>query len=181
MDVGANIGIVSLAVLSRVPDARVFAFEPGPHQHDLFAETIARNDLHRCDLALPDGAVRPPRDEPLRRARAAARRRGRFRDTGRSGPARFVTVDTDTLDRWWERLGRPPLDVIKLDTEGSELLVLRGAVEIVRRHRPALFLEIDERNLRPYAYGTDDVRAFLEELGYELEALGRSDFVARPR
>src|SRR4051812_35668048 len=45
VDVGANIGLVSLAVLAAVPEANVFAFEPGPDQHGLLAETIRRNGL----------------------------------------------------------------------------------------------------------------------------------------
>src|SRR5207244_2641976 len=38
VDVGANVGLVSLAALADVPGAHVFAFEPARHQHDLFAE-----------------------------------------------------------------------------------------------------------------------------------------------
>ena len=114
VDVGANIGIVSLAVLSGVPDARVFAFEPGPHQHELLAETIRRNGLgasitaHR--LALAD---RAGTSSFAVHASWHAAGDG-LMDTGRSGRARRVTVETDTLDRWWERAGRPPVDVVKL-------------------------------------------------------------------
>jgi FkbM family methyltransferase len=181
LDVGANIGLVSLAVLDAVPDASIFAFEPGLHQHDLFAETIRANRLADrvtlSPLALSDrvGTAR----FAVHTTRHAAG--DGFLDTGRAGRTRFVSVRTDTLDEWWARSGRPPVDVVKLDTEGSELLILRGASELIDRCRPVIFLEIHEENLKPYPFGPDDVRADIEDLGYELEAIGRADFVARPR
>jgi FkbM family methyltransferase len=181
MDVGANIGIVTLAVLFRVPDARVFAFEPGPHQHDIFAETIRRNALgdsiSLSRLALAD---RPGTRSFAVHAPWHAAGDG-FIDTGRSGLARSVTVESDTLDRWWDRAGRPSVDVVKLDTEGSELMILRGGAVMLETCRPVLFLEIHEQNLQAYPYGADDVRAHIEALGYGLKANGRADFVARPR
>lgn len=181
VDVGANIGLISLGVLAEVPGARIFAFEPGRHQHDLFRGTIRRNGLERAitlsPLALSD---RPGRAEFAVHSTRHSSGDG-FVDTGRAGPSRIVSVETDTLDRWWERSGRPSIDVIKIDTEGSELLVLRGASEVLTHCRPVLFLEIHPPNVRGYTYSTDDVRWHVEGQGYRLEAVsGESEFVARP-
>jgi FkbM family methyltransferase len=180
IDVGANIGLVSLAVLSAVPEATVFAFEPGPHQHRLFAETIRRNDLGErlrlSPFALSNASGRAA--FAVHSTRHAAG--DGLLDTGRSGRARRVDVQIETLDRWWEVSGCPPVDVIKLDTEGSELWILEGAERLLERCRPTLFLEIHEENLRPYPHTADDVHRHLGQLGYRVEAFGRADFVARP-
>jgi FkbM family methyltransferase len=180
VDVGSNIGLVSLAVIDAVPGSRVYAFEPGPEQYRLFAETIERNRLReRIDLssvALSDRTGSA--SFAVHSSRHAAG--DGLRDTGRSGRARQLTVQTEMMDRWWEATGRPDVAVVKLDTEGSELLVLRGATAFIEHCRPTLFLEIHEENLSAYPYGPDDVRRYVESLGYEVEALGRADFVARP-
>ena len=181
VDVGANIGLVSLAALAAVPDSRAFAFEPGPHQYALLAETIRRNGLEDrlslSTLALSDtvGIAQ----FAVHSSRHAAG--DGFLDTGRAGPAQFITVATETFDGWWEGHGRPPVDIVKIDTEGAELHVLRGASEVISLCRPVIFLEISEDNLHAYPYGADDVRAHLEGLGYGLEQLGAGDFVARHR
>jgi hypothetical protein len=90
-------------------------------------------------------------------------------------------VETETLDSWWDRSGRPEVDVLKLDTEGSELLILRGACALIEHCRPVVFLEIHEQNLEPYPYGREDVVAHLDGLGYVLSACSDTEFVAKAR
>ena len=68
------------------------------------------------------------------------------------------------LDHYAERLGR--VDFIKCDVEGAELLVLRGAQSTLRRFRPKLFLEIDDRWVRSFGWTTADVLSFLRQIGY---------------
>jgi FkbM family methyltransferase len=180
VDVGANIGLVSLAALARVPGATVYAFEPGPRQHRLLAKTIRRNGLEGrlelSPLALSDtaGTAR----FAVHSSRHAAG--DGFVDTGRGGKSRSMRVRTETLDRWWEARSRPDVAVVKIDTEGSELLVLRGASRLVAVCRPVLLLEIHEANLRVYPFGVDDVRREVEAMGYRLEELQPTEFVARP-
>jgi FkbM family methyltransferase len=180
LDVGANIGLVSLMVLNCLPDARVYAFEPGRHQRELFAETIRRNRLAGrvvlSPLALSDSAGAAT--FAVHRTRHAAG--DGFLDTGRGGPARFEAVEADTLDSWWRRNSAPRIDVLKLDTEGSELLVLRGARETIARCRPTLVVEVHPQNLSSYPYGPEDVFRHIEGLGYALEELTSTEFVARP-
>lgn len=181
VDIGANIGLISLAALDAVPDSRVFAFEPGPHQNTLLAETIKRNRLEDrltlSTLALSNRAGRSTFAAHVRRHAAG----DGLLDTGRAGRAKSISVDTGTLDNWWAGAGHPPVDVVKLDTEGSELLILEGGTMLLEDCRPTLFVEIHERNLAPYPYGPQDVMNFVRSRGYELEELGPTEFVAKPR
>ena len=57
-----------------------------------------------------------------------------------------------------------PVDVIKIDVEGHELSVLRGAIGILERDRPALLVEIERRHS---PHPIQDTFAFLDELGYD--------------
>jgi FkbM family methyltransferase len=63
----------------------------------------------------------------------------------------------------------PAPSTIKVDVEGGELLVLRGAAKLLREHKPALFMEIHSPEL------ARDCRKLLEELGYEIELLKEED------
>ena len=45
LDIGANIGMISLGIRSKIPQCLIYAFEPAPHQFNLFRKTIQFNQL----------------------------------------------------------------------------------------------------------------------------------------
>ena len=94
-----------------------------------------------------------------------------FHDTGVGGLSYSISVNIDTLDNWWRSQGSPRVDIIKIDTEGSELLVLEGGEELLQTHRPLLFIEISRRWLAPYSFSPEDVFGWFEKHGYCLNSL----------
>ena len=126
MDVGANIGLVSLNILSKVRDASIFAFEPGPHQFKLFQKTIAANDLEEI-IALKQIALGDHNGKERFTVHHTMHASGDgFFDTGRAGRSKSIEVDVCTIDSWWIESGRPMIHLIKIDTEGAELYGLTG-------------------------------------------------------
>lgn len=75
-------------------------------------------------------------------------------------------VEVTTLDRLEPELlttlGR--IDVVKVDVEGADLAVLRGARALLERHHPTVIVEIWE--------GGREIRAFLADIGYRLFRFG---------
>jgi FkbM family methyltransferase len=57
------------------------------------------------------------------------------------------------------------VDFVKIDVEGHEMSVLRGGAEMLRRCRPAILIEIEQRHL---SVPIEDVFRQIEELGYHL-------------
>ena len=195
VDAGAYIGLMTLNVLSAVPDAHVFAFEPGPYQYSLLARTVGANGLDgrvvHYPVALGDTVGKQPFAVHRRRYGAL----DGFVDTGRAALETIIEVEQQTLDEWWHRAGCPPVGVIKIDTEGAELWVLAGGAELLARRRPLVFLEIHPVNLAGYPHGPGDLLDWLHAHGYQLETLNgtpvsrlslpdllevQEDFVARP-
>jgi hypothetical protein len=78
-------------------------------------------------------------------------------------PAGVALVETRRLDtlRIIDRI-----DMIKIDVEGAELYVLRGAAETLRRDHPALLVEYDERNTPAFGYEREAIIEFLSGVGY---------------
>jgi|GEM_PF-6251610 len=168
VDVGANIGLISLFLLKNVKDISIYAFEPSPHQHMLFKKTIEENNIAGSvklfDLALSDtsGTV------PFFMHNEANCSGDGFYDTGRGGDGRVINVIATPLDLWWQNNGKVKIDLIKVDTEGAELFVFKGAKELITECHPCIFFEMQEVNYRVYNYTWRDVLSFFESINYSV-------------
>jgi len=85
-----------------------------------------------------------------------------------------VPTTAVTLDAVWNEHRCPPVSLIKIDVQGAEMRVLRGATEIIKRYHPALFVEIDEAALKRQQSGADEIISLLGEFGYRPHRLQRS-------
>lgn len=171
IDVGANIGIISLNVCALHPGAHISAFEPGPHQVELFNKTITNNhlqkriQLHRVALGEKKGSV-----SFFTHSSAHVSGDGLI-DTGRAGKTKKIIVPMDTLDHWWKENRRPSVEIIKIDTEGAELYVLQGASRLIASQHPIIFFEMQTVNLQVYPYQPRDILACLNKQQYSVYTL----------
>jgi FkbM family methyltransferase len=65
--------------------------------------------------------------------------------------------------------GKPLL--LKCDVEGAELLVLRGAEQLLRIFKPELLISVHPQALPAFGQTVDDLRSFLQGLGYSIRVL----------
>jgi FkbM family methyltransferase len=153
IDAGANIGTHALAFSKMVgPDGRVLAFEPQSRLLKLLQENVERNlcsvEIKQCALGAVAGTIPmadlPPDDQPFN-----------FGAVPLSAPApsggqtTVVTIDS---------LGLNP-SLIKIDVEGMESDVIRGAIETIKRCEPVIYLECNGDD-------TSAVAIVLAEIGY---------------
>jgi FkbM family methyltransferase len=171
VDIGANIGLMTLNVLAVDPNTRIFAFEPSRHPYSLLERTIEANKLqnnvtlHKIALSYREGM------SSFAFHISADSSGDGFLDTGRAGEVEYQTVEMQTLDQWWSASGYPQVNVIKIDTEGAELWILQGGVEFFTQCRPIIFLEINPLNLISYPYTEIDILQWLNSNAYQLETL----------
>jgi FkbM family methyltransferase len=167
IDVGANIGLISLYMLKKIPNIKIYSFEPSPHQCSLFKRTIEENNIANkvelYDLALSnkEGVVNFFAHETGCPADG-------LKDTGRGGEGKNIQVNATKLDTWWKEKGKPKINLIKIDTEGAELLVLEGAIELLKECRPDIFFEMQEINYKVYGYSYFDVLNFFKNIQFSV-------------
>ncbi len=165
MDVGANVGIYALRMSRAIGQGgKVYAFEPVPSIFALLRENIALNNATNIipvPMALAD-----------RKGTARMSVAGRGSSLFRHLSSQFVEVPLTTLDAFCEEEEIERVDAIKIDVEGAELTVIRGADEVLRRDRPLLMVEIQRATLE--AAGTSPEELFATIVGY-----GYAPFVIR--
>ncbi|MGO8757078.1 MAG: FkbM family methyltransferase [Terracidiphilus sp.] len=161
-DAGANMGLFSLAAAGLSgPAGRVFAFEPDTDMVKLIRRSARLNpdaapvEVVPCAISDTNSLAR---FNIANNNRAASFLEG-F-GTGLTGGAREVqTVLTVSLDWLAERI--PPPDVLKIDVEGAELYVFRGAARLLKAKRPVVLFESQGGNWGEISRG-------LWDLGYTL-------------
>lgn len=164
-DIGAHIGTYTLIALQRsAPKGRVVAYEP----HEPTRRHLERH------LAWNGGAgrvvIRPVCCGPQEGQTEFYYREGDDCAEGMNGRVAvdgFVTkaVPMVSLDQEAVRLGLVP-DLIKIDVEGGEWDVLRGAEELLRGHQPDLVLSLHPRALARLNAAPYEVLSWLQERGY---------------
>jgi hypothetical protein len=100
---------------------------------------------------------------------------------GRFPVLKVVDVETRRLDDVWQELGSPDIGLLKMDAEGAELPILRGAVGLLSQaNRPVLIFEACEDNCQPFGYCVFDLLHYVRGFGYRLRQLDQYDWLAEP-
>jgi FkbM family methyltransferase len=165
IDVGANCGVITVMMAALVgPLGRVVAIDPSPAACDRTRRQAQLNGLQNVevhDVALGAAADR----DSFRMGRvglgALPGVDAEF-TTGRPIDVRVVTID-EIVGGSGNRVA-----LVKIDTDGSEVAVLEGARDVLRRDRPALIVETYLEGFRRRGVGPADLAAILDEHGYEL-------------
>jgi FkbM family methyltransferase len=135
LDVGANVGTVTLALARRVgAQGRIFAFEPQRIVFQHLCTNIVLNQLFNVDarwaaVGERAGTALIPAVDPRTQAPFGS---VKVSSTGKGDPVPMVTIDS---------LALPRCHLIKIDVEGMEWQVLAGAAHTIGQHRPLLYFE----------------------------------------
>jgi FkbM family methyltransferase len=163
LDIGTNIGATLLQLARRVgPNGGVQGFEPDPTNYAKASRNLLMNrwaahaKVANVGLGTASGT--------LKMFQVNAKNRGMNRilpDAVAPAGAKSVEVSVRVLDEFLEEAGITKVDLVKIDTEGFELNVLRGADKLLREMRPVLFIELDERNLSEQGASARELVALL--------------------
>jgi FkbM family methyltransferase len=158
VDVGANYGIYSYYMLKY--SRACAAFEPYPHLAELLRRGLGdRLQVHEVALSDHTGAARMTACESemgYNTIEPSNKIEGKVDD-----PRLIVTLEVPV--RRLDEFDLGAIGFVKIDVEGHEESVLRGAVDTIASHRPAMLIEMEERHR---AGSRERVARRLEDLGY---------------
>jgi len=156
LDIGANIGAHTLVFARLVGEqGSVWAFEPQRVPFQTLCANMALNNISnaRCfNLAVGDepSAIHVPHIDP--------RQHGNF---GGVGLGKFEHGDLIRVVRL-DDLEIPHCRFMKIDVEGMELGVIRGATDLLERLRPAMYVENDRKE------HSEELIRYIDSLGYTM-------------
>jgi len=178
-DVGAHIGYHTLALAALVgQEGHVVSVEPNPYNRERLRKNLRKNKTLRRRVIVVPGALSDRDGEAVLSFSDQV-------DSGLSSGShlcaaptpespsaysafRELTVPTMKADTVFRKLGVPPPSVVKIDVEGAEWLVLKGAEQLLNFVRPVLIIEVHHIGLMLR------VHELLLRAGYSVEILERA-------
>ena len=165
VDAGASVGLYTVVAASLVgPSGSVLAFEPAKESYAVLCKNVELNGFRNVvtfQKALADGTG----TAKLYHFSGAPN----YSLGEPPTPAASEAVETTTLDEVMRHRQVGELACIKLDVEGAESLVLRGAAETLQRFRPAVILEVDDVATSRVGMCKEAAVETLRGLGYRFE------------
>lgn len=169
LDIGANQGYYSLLASLRVgKKGRVVAFEPSARERRALRINLLLNgcmnvSVERVAISDEDGnadfyVVHGPETgcNSLRQPLLEA------------GVTRVSNVVTRRLDRWLLEHNFGRVDLLKIDVEGAEISVIKGALNLLSGSpRPVILAEVANIRTRQFGYESAEIVSVLAGMGYE--------------
>ena len=167
-DMGANIGLHTFFLKSRYKDLNIIAFDPSPASWRYLELSINYNNISSIrveKIALSD------KNGLLDFYSWGHESSGdSLKDTGRvpNVKPKIIQVPAKRLD---DIKDLPSITVMKIDCEGAELSILKGASKTLAKNRPLIVLESNSINRKAFNVTTEDIFNLIRKMNYSLYSL----------
>lgn len=176
VDVGANAGYFSFLVLSNVPAARIYAFEPFPPNYELLQKNVEQNPQSLERIATFPHAVGGEGQTNLRLYYSRDDRYSFMASSDKDlfgGELVSIDVEVLSLPDIMNKQALPRIDLLKLDCEGSEFDILLNTPQRIFDRIGEIVLEVHESPA--FDRSRSDLASFLQSMGYAIDAMSLTD------
>jgi FkbM family methyltransferase len=177
MDIGAYQGIFTIVAANKLKGGRIFAFEPSPREYrklrtHLWLNGVSGVKAEKLALGESNGEV-----EFFQVVDGDETRNG-LRPPQSDDRVRQISVRMTSLDEYIGKRKIDRVDIIKLDVEGGEIGVLRGAENLLRNMRPLVICEVLDATTQAWGYKTREIIRTLQKYDYEWFEIGENGSIS---
>lgn len=178
LDVGANVGVYAVPLATAFSELEVHAFEPNAAVARAMRENAELNRLknllvHCCALTDTVGAGEFYQfDDDISLSSL------NYHAAKIHGEPKRCVVEQDTIDHLFGHTSSKKVSFVKIDVQGAELQVLRGASQVIRRDQPVILFEHEDLHFetQDLARSTKSaIAALLGAAGYQTFYITRFD------
>ena len=167
IDVGANVGLLTKEfATAHSGQVNVIAFEPGDYCLSILRSVV--KDLENVEIVeagLGEEDSKNILKTPLKEAGSMGIGLSQI-GGDLDGEHLSQEVSVMKLDTFCQKRQDLNIGLLKVDVEGGEFNVVKGAVELIKNQQPLWYMEIEERWTKKYGYQPNDLFNFMFEFGY---------------
>lgn len=167
IDVGVNFGetLLNFAQLLGA-DGMVYGFEPMPYIYEKCLHNVSLNKFK--NIVIENAALSDNNENLIINDPANGNSGGTFVSKADENRPSEIVIKVATLDEYIAENKIEKVDVIKIDVEGFETNVIKGALNTLSKDKPAMFIEVCDENLKRSNSSAIELIQLLEELNYKI-------------
>jgi FkbM family methyltransferase len=177
MDIGAYQGIFSIVAANKLKNGRIFAFEPSPREYRKLRAHLWMNGLSEVkaeNLALGESNG----EVDFFQVVTGDDTRNGLRPPQSDDRVKQISVRMTSLDEYISTRKIDRVDIMKLDVEGGELGVLRGAENVLCKMRPLVICEVLDATTQAWGYNAKEIIRALQNYDYAWFDIGENGSVS---
>lgn len=181
LDIGGNIGMMSLVFAQKVPQGVVHSFEPTDYAIGKFRTNMSLNAELASRIILNQSFVSTESKDQVSikvfsswPVVGSEDKHEIHQGVLKSGD----NIPSVSLDDYCSKNALERVDFVKIDTDGYEWDVLRGSKEMLKKYRPQIVFEIGEYVMDEKGITFADYQAFFEEVNYSVYTINNAEINA---
>jgi FkbM family methyltransferase len=156
IDVGTHVGTTIMPYSKMF--SRIIGYEPFLNNYNIALQNIKNNNITNCELH-NNGIYKYNCNGSI--LKHGVNSGCYYFSENESGNIKCKSLDNEMIDKCIENL-----DFLKIDTEGCELFVLNGGIELIKKYKPFIQFESNDLSEKLYGIKEKDIVDFLKNLGY---------------
>jgi len=174
-DIGAHKGIYTLFFCKKVGlKGWVYSFEPNPKNTNLIKEHLQINGFSNVTIysfALGDEEIEVNLQIPFIDDSRASIVKEKYSMINQNEKCNYIRVKVYPIDDVIKKNNLKIPDFLKIDVEGAEYDVLKGALNIIKNNKPDIYLEIHGKGKEDWVSNARRIIEFLTRNGYKIKGI----------